>query len=93
MAKQQQCFQDQEILTDMLTAQKQLTSSYNTFSTECSDAGLKNDMLDVFNDEQSIQTTVFQEMNKRGWYQTAPAEAKKVTQARTKFEGIAQQIC
>lgn len=92
MQKQKQTLQDQEILTDMLTTQKQVVSSYNTFSTECSDTHLKNDMLELWNDEQNIQTDVFSEMHKRGWYPTAPAQQQIVEQARTKFEGIAQQL-
>ena len=87
-----QTLQDQEILTDMLTSQKQASGHYNIFSAECSDQNLKTDMLNIFRDEQSIQTNVFCEMNKRGWYPTAPAPQQMVEQARTKFEGIAQEL-
>ena len=90
---QKQTLQDQEILTDMLSSQKQASGHYNTFSAECSDQNLKNDMLNILRDEQSIQTNVFCEMNKRGWYPTMPAPQQMVEQARTKFEGIAQQLC
>ena len=92
MQKQQQ-FQDQEILTDMLASQKQATSHFNLVATECSDQNLKSDVLNILRDEQSMQSAVFGEMYKRGWYQTAPAQQQKVDEARTKFEGISQQIC
>ncbi|MDR0531738.1 MAG: spore coat protein [Oscillospiraceae bacterium] len=88
----QQKFQDQEILTDMLASQKQATSSYNLFSNECSDQNLKNDMLNILRDEQSMQSAVFGEMSKRGWYQPPQAQQQMVEQARAKFEGISQQL-
>ena len=90
---QTQNFQDQEILGDMLSAQKQASGSYNTFSAECSNQNLKNDMLNILRDEQSIQSAVFSEMSKRGWYQPAPAQQKQIDETRSKFEGIAQQLC
>jgi len=90
---QKQTLQDQEILTDMLASQKQTASHFNIFASECVDQNLKNDMLNIFRDEQSIQTNVFCEMSKRGWYPTCPAPQQMVDQARTKFEGIAQQLC
>ncbi|MDR2753661.1 MAG: spore coat protein [Oscillospiraceae bacterium] len=88
----QQKFQDQEILTDMLGAQKQAAGSYNTFSAECTNQNLKNDMLNILRDEQSIQSGVFGEMHRRGWYQPQPAQQQQVDQTRTKFEGISQQL-
>ena len=91
MPKQQ--FQDQEILTDMLTSQKQATSHFNMMATECMDQNLKKDMLNILQDEQSMQSAVFFEMNKRGWYNPPPAEQQMVDQTRTKFEGISQQMC
>jgi len=82
-----QTLQDQEILTDMLTSEKQVSSHYNTFAGECSDRNLKNDMLNILRDGQAIQDTVFCEMHKRGWYPVPPAQQQMVEQARTKFEG------
>ncbi|MDR2648084.1 MAG: spore coat protein [Oscillospiraceae bacterium] len=89
----QQVLQDQEILTDMLAAQKQATASYNTFSGECVNQGLKSDMLHILRDEQSMQSAIFGEMHKRGWYEPAPAQTPQIEQTRTKFEGIADQLC
>jgi len=90
---EKQTLQDQEILTDMLSSQKQVTAHFNTYAGECSDQNLKNDMLNILRDEQGIQGHVFCEMHKRGWYQVPPAPQQMVEQARTKFEGIAQQLC
>ena len=87
-----QTMHDQEILTDMLTDQKQTTGMFNQFAGECMCMNLKGDMLSILQDEQSIQDTVFQQMHSRGWYEPKPAEAKMVTETRTKFEGIAQML-
>ena len=87
-----QKFQDQEMLADMLAMQKQASASYNMISGECSNMNLKNDMLNILRDEQSIQSAVFGEMHKRGWYPTPPAQQQMVDQAKCKFEGIAQGL-
>jgi spore coat protein CotF len=89
---QQKLFQDQEILTDMLSDQKQSTGLYNTYAGECVCQGLKSDMLNILRDEQSIQSSIFGEMHKRGWYEPAAAEQQQVNQTRQKFEGVAQAL-
>ena len=83
---------DQEIMADILASQKQATASYNMFANESSCPGLKKDMMNILCEEQGMQTNVFEEMQKRGWYPTQPAEQQKVDQARTKFEGIKQSL-
>ena len=88
----QKQLQDQEIMADMLASQKQTTAEFNMFATECSCPNLKRDMLDIFSEEQGLQTNVYQEMSKRGWYPTVPAQQQMVDEARTKYEGIAQQL-
>jgi spore coat protein CotF len=88
----QKHLQDQEILTDMLTSQKQITSVYNTGAGEAMGQELKSTLLDILRDEQLIQNDVFCEMHKRGWYEPPPAKQPMVDQTRKKFEGIAQQL-
>ncbi|MDR1465595.1 MAG: spore coat protein [Oscillospiraceae bacterium] len=83
---------DQEILTDVLTAQKQICGTYNTYSSECMNQSLKSDMLNILRDEQSMQSSVFGEMHKRGWYEPKPAQQQAVCQTQTKFEGVSSQL-
>lgn len=83
---------DREIMDDVLSSQKHITGSYNTFTNECVNEQLKNDMLKILNDEHHIQFTVFGDMQKRGWYSPAAAQAQNITEAKTKFEGIATQL-
>ena len=83
---------DREIMDDVLTSQKHITGVYNTFSNECVNQQLQNDMVNILKEEHGIQFTVFSEMQKRGWYSPCAAEAQKINDTKTKFEGIATQI-
>ncbi len=83
---------DREILDDVLTSQKHITSVYDTFSNECVNKQLQSDMLNILNSEHDIQFGVFSEMQKRGWYSPAAAQQDKINEAKTKFENIATQL-
>lgn len=85
-------FSDREIMDDVLSSQKHITGTYNSFTNECVNEQLKNDMLKILNEEHNIQFSVFGEMQKRGWYSPAAADAQNITQAKAKFEGIANQL-
>ncbi len=85
-------FTDREIMDDVLSSQKHITGVYNTFSNECVNQQLQNDMLNILNDEHGMQFDVFSDMQKRGWYSPAAAEQQKITEAKTKFQGIAGQL-
>lgn len=81
----QNLFDDKAKLTDALTSQKMMTETYNTFTNECATPALRNEFINILNEEHQIQFEIFDEMNKRGWYQTQPAEQPKIDQARQKF--------
>lgn len=85
-------FSDREIMDDVLTSQKHITGSYNTFTNECVNKQLQTDMLNILKEEHSIQFTVFEEMQKRGWYSPDTAQAQMVNETKTKFENIATQL-
>ncbi len=78
-------FDDREIMNDALISQKFLTDDYNIFAGECSTPAVYNDFMTILAEEHQIQNEVFQEMSKRGWYQTQPAEQQKINEAKTKF--------
>jgi len=84
--------QDMDIAADMLASQKATTAEFNMFALECSSPQLKRDVLNIYSEEQGLQTNVFNTMHERGWYPTCPAEQQKINDARTKFEGMAQQL-
>ncbi len=81
-------FTDREIMDDILSSQKHITDVYNTFSNECVNQQLQADMINILKEEHGIQFTVFSDMQKRGWYSPASADAQKINDAKTKFEGI-----
>lgn len=83
---------DQELMDDMLSSQKLITGIYNTYSSECVNQQLKADFLSHWKDNQNLQSSVFTQMQQRGWYAPKKAQAKMVTQAKTKFQGIQGQL-
>ena len=81
-------FCDKEMMEDVLTTQKHLTDTYNTFANECASPAIKNEMMAILEDEHKMQHDVFCDMQKKGWYQTEPAQAQKITQTKQKFQGM-----
>lgn len=84
---------DQEILDDMLSSQKQISGAYNTFGGECVHETLKNDFLNILRDEHNMQSGVFTQMQQRGWYPTCAAQQAKIDAAKTKFQNLSAQLC
>ena len=80
-----QGFTDKEILNDGLCAQKATTGKVNLSANECVHEDLRDKILNVLDQEHSIQYEVFNMMHQRGWYQTPAAEEKKVSEAKQKF--------
>lgn len=83
---------DKEIMDDVLSSQKHITGIYDTFSNECVNYQLQNDMLNILRDEHNIQFDVFSEMQKRGWYSPSSAQQNMIDQTKTKYENIASQL-
>lgn len=84
---------DREILDDILTSQKQITGSYNTFGNECVNEKLRSDFLNILRDEHNLQSDVFTQMQQRGWYTPCAAPQQKIDQAKTKFQNMASSLC
>ncbi|MDR1805777.1 MAG: spore coat protein [Clostridium sp.] len=83
---------DRELMDDMLTSQKHITGVYNTYSCECVNPRLKADFLNLWRENQNLQSSVFTQMQERGWYAPQKAQQKMVTQTKTKFQGIQSQL-
>lgn len=80
-------FGDKEMLTDLLSSQKMITSNYNSFANECATPCVRTDFVNILKEEHQIQSEVFCEMQNRGWYPTTAAEQNKVDQAKQKYSG------
>ena len=88
MNQQQPAMGDMELIDDSIASQKLISSNYNTFANECATPNLRDEFMNILKDEHEIQAELFTEMQKRGWYQTPPADDQKVTQAKQKFQNM-----
>ncbi len=78
-------FGEKERLTDTITSQKMICSTYDTFANECVCEELMNTMLTILDDEHKIQHALFKEMQNRGWYTPENAEQNKIEQEKNKY--------
>ncbi len=83
---------DKEMMNDSLASQKLISSVYNTFANECVNPQLRTDFLNILREEHDIQADIFQEMQKRGWYQVKQAEQTQVDQAKQKYSNIGMNL-
>lgn len=79
---------DKEMMDDSLSSEKMATDGYNTTANECATPNIRNEILNILSEEHQIQADIFNEMSKRGWYPTEPAEQQKVEQAKQKFQNM-----
>ncbi|MGL5972647.1 MAG: spore coat protein [Oscillospiraceae bacterium] len=85
-------FTDKDMITDALFSQKQVTSNYNLFANECANNDTKNKFMSILNEEHDLQMQIFDEMSKRGWYNITQAQTQKVSEAKTKFSNLKQEL-
>jgi spore coat protein CotF len=78
-------FAEKERMTDSLNSQKQMTGIYNLSLNESATPELIRCLTGLWEEEQRIAGELFQEMSKRGWYPTEPADAAKVQAARQQY--------
>ncbi len=83
---------EQDIMNDLLTMEKQITSSYNVGITEASCPNLRQTLTNSLVGSQQMQYEVFDIMRKQGWYQTKDAQAQDVTNAKNKYNSIKNQL-
>ena len=76
---------DKEMLADLLSSQRQITSQYNTHAGECKCENLRDTFLNILREEHSIQSSIFNESHSRGWYPTKEAPAADINAARQQF--------
>lgn len=79
---------EKEFLHDALTSQKFITGTYNSFANECATPNVRNDFIRILNEEHQIQADLFNEMHRRGWYETKPAQTQQITQAKQKYQNM-----
>ena len=85
MANNALAMQDQEMMRDALSSEKQMTGLYNAFANECATTAIRDEMLNLLHDEHAIQADLFMEMQKRGWYCPKQAQSQAVSAAQKQF--------
>ncbi len=78
---------EKELMTDVLSSQKFVTDSYNTYTNECATPNVRNEFMQILQEEHQIQAEVFDALKNRGWYQTPAADQQKVQQTKQKYQG------
>lgn len=77
---------EKEMMGDILVSQKQITDTYNSFANECSAPTVRDEFLNILNEEHQMQSEIFCEMQKRGWYPTQAADQQQISQVKMKFQ-------
>ena len=83
---------DREILDDLLASQKHIGTLYNTFASECKNAALESDMMNILREEHNLQSAVFTEMEKRGWYSPVQAPQLQIEETKVKFQNAGNPL-
>ncbi len=78
---------DQERVTDLILAEKKMSSNYDTFASECVNVQLRDEFVKIFTQGHKTQTELFKAAQQKGWYQVEQAPENKVSTAYTKFSG------
>ncbi|MDR1692055.1 MAG: spore coat protein [Oscillospiraceae bacterium] len=74
---------DKEMVFDLLSTQKHITSNHNTRAGECKNTELRDAFLSILKEEHNIQSELFDISFSRGWYPVKEAPASEVNAART----------
>jgi len=83
---------EQELLDDLLSQEKQMMSSYSTFLSEASCPNLRQILLNHFSQTSEDQFKVYEQMRQKGYYQPKDAVGQYVQQAKQKFEQMKTQL-
>lgn len=88
----QASFTEKELMNDLITSEKQVTSAYNVGITEASCQNLRQHLTKCLNENQDIQYQIFDTMQQRGWYQTKQAQTQDVQSAKTKYNQMKNEL-
>ena len=81
---------ERDLMNDVLSSQKFITDTYNTFTNECATQNVRDGFMSILSEEHQIQSEVFDLMKQRGWYQTPAADQQKVSQAKQQYQSQQQ---
>lgn len=76
---------DQQRLADIRTMEKKLTGNYDTFSSDCTNLSLRNEMLKALARSHNTQTELLLAAQERGWSKIEAADEWQMEQAKKRF--------
>lgn len=79
-------FDNRNILGDALATQYLLSRNYNEAVSLAADTRLRADLLHILSEEHLIQAELLNEMSKRGWYTSQPADEKAVQKVKQHYQ-------
>ncbi|OAT79442.1 spore coat protein [Desulfotomaculum copahuensis] len=65
-------FSDRDILTDLITGTKMISTGYHTAVLEAANDRIRNTLIHINNEELNAQKQIFDLMHSRGWYPLDP---------------------
>ena len=90
--KRETTLNEKDSLTDLLLLEKSLVKLYGSALTEgackCFRTAVKNNMIEQAND----QFTVFNHMQKNGYYETMPADKAVIDEQKANFKEVKEQL-
>jgi spore coat protein CotF len=78
-------FNDKERITDALSTQKFITTTYATSVNEAATPEVKACLQSIMNEEHDIAHDLWCEMNTRGWYPVEKADDNKLQTTKNKY--------
>ena len=76
---------DQDLLFDCLYFQNYITQCYNNCASNCSDAQLRNELVNLLCEEHQVQADIVTEMKNRGFLLPQNALLEDITCIKQKF--------
>lgn len=74
-----------DVLLCALTAEKDLSTMYNTAANEALSVELASEFMDILGETHEAQYNIFKETHERGFYPTPMADENKVKELKQKF--------
>lgn len=84
----EQILTEQDMISDALSTEKQITELYATFVSEAPCQILRNEITKIFTETQQLQFEVFNAMKARGWYSVKNTDQAEVQKAVQKFRQV-----
>ncbi|MFB4160089.1 spore coat protein [Geomicrobium sp. JSM 1781026] len=83
---------DKDFMTDMLTTEKYMGSSYTTAMTEASHKALYDEISSICNETIDCQRNLYNQMFANGWYALDTAPGQAIQQAHQEYAGMTNQL-